>query len=251
MEENKNANNIEEKTAVKAAEAEEAKKETGEKGGESKQKKNATEKKAKANEPRGRRRLFADYRYKEVKNKKGKTVRRKVYTGKYYGFMIPGSYKKNEKEFINRIKLTFSLCYLAISALWVLSGVAIHPLGLGAGQSTGFSGQHFYVLFPYIMCALPIFLMFLTIVEFIFTKGNRHEKAFAEALKQNLKWQTVMEMICALLCLICEAVFIVINYNEITDFIYEFTLIIFMAAIVAVSLFWLKMQDGLPMEVKK
>ena len=49
MEENKNANNIEEKTAVKAAEAEEAKKETGEKGGESKQKKNANAKSACAN----------------------------------------------------------------------------------------------------------------------------------------------------------------------------------------------------------
>ncbi len=250
MEDNKNIDN-EEKTVAKSAETEEATLEAGEKGSEPKQKKKAPEKKAKANEPRGRRRLFADYRYKEVKNKKGKTVRRKVYTGKYYGFMIPGSYKKNEKEFINRIKLTFSLCFLAIAALWVISGVAIHPLGLGAGQNTGFSGQHFYVLLPYIMCALPIFLMFLTIAEFIFTKGNRHEKAFAEALKQNLKWQTVMEMICALLCLVCEAVFIVINYNEITVFISEFALIIFMAAIIAVSLFWLRMQDGLPMEVKK
>lgn len=249
MEENKNVDentNIEEKTAAEAVETKTP--ETGKKDGEPKTQKKASGKKA--NEPRGRRRLFADYRYKDVKNKKGKTVRRKVYTGKYYGFMIPGSYKKREKEFINRIKLFFSLCFAAIAILWVLAGALIHPLGLGAGQDTGFTGQHYYVLLPYIVCALPIFLMFMTVVEFIFTRGNRHEKAFAEALKQNLKWQTVMAMICALLCLVCEVIFIIINYNEISAFIHEFALILFMAAIAGVCFFWLKLQDGLRMEVK-
>jgi len=243
----------------------------------SSEKKPAPEKKL-----RGRRRLFSDYRYAEVKNKKGKTVRRKVYQGKHYGYVIPKEYKGREAAYIGKIKLIYALFFIVLAAIWFVTSAAVPAQGLGkvvfvkdlpnytpaetvssdvaASSDTAASAaalfgekvnvQHFYVLLPYLVCALPLLLMLMTLVEFIFTKGNKHEQAFMEALTSNLRGQTITLMIAAAVTAVGETVFIISNFRVILSPFAEVGLIALMLCIIGVCIFWLGKQEKYKMEVK-
>lgn len=229
---------------------------------------------------RGRRRLFSDYQYADVKTKSGKTVRRKVYKGKHYGYIIPHDYKKNEAAYIRKIKLTHCLFLLAIIAVWALTSTALNAQGLGAvvyaSEIEGYEShvtdvtessdvtasaiaifgekvdvQYFYVLLPYLVCVLPMLLMLMTLVEFVFTGGNRHEQAFMEALTVNLRGQTITLMIAAGVTFIGEVVFIFTNYKVIRSSFTEVGLCALMLCIIGVCILWLGRQEKFKMEEKK
>ena len=218
---------------------------------ETESKKNNTKKKAEKNQLHGRRRLFADYQYKEYTNKKGKTKRKKVYTGQYYGYVIPKQERKNEAAYLGKIKLIYSVIWVLMVAMWVLASSVTNAMGLGYKGDTGFQGQHFYVLLPYLCGALPLMLSIMTIIEFIFTKGNKHERAFAESLKQNLKGQTITALVCGVLTILSETLFVFLNFKQIISINNEIILVIFMAAYSAISVIWLRFQASFPMEEKR
>ncbi|MBQ9950195.1 MAG: hypothetical protein IJO93_05695 [Clostridia bacterium] len=201
--------------------------------------------KKKEKELKGRRKLFADYQYRDVKTKKGKTVRRKVYTGEHFGYVIPSEYKKNEKAYIRRIKLTYLGFFLAATLMWILPSFALAPTAFGRSDV-----NIFYVLVPYMVCALPIMLIFLTLFEFLFTKGNRHERAFMEALTVNLKGQIVTFMISAAVTAISQVIFIILNYQNVKA-THEVGFFVMLLATAAICFFWLRKQEKFPMQAIK
>lgn len=219
-------------------------------GAETKNNKKDTEKKKDGEKKlRGRKRLFADYQYREVKSKNGKTKRRKVYTGKHYGYVIPSAYKKNEKGFLNRIKLFYFGILAVLVLLWLVPLTVLEAQGFGGYGNKDMN--FFYVFMPHMVTALPLMLMTMTLVEFVCTRGNRHELAFAEALTKNLRGQTITAMICSGVCAISETIFIILNHNKIASLGRELSIIAIMAGIIVVCIFWLKLQDSLRMEDKK
>ena len=258
MEDNENRNITQEQSEERAQES------TGKKQPAEKPKKK-----------RGRSRLFDDYQYRDVKNKKGKTVRRKVYTGKHYGYVIPKEYRKNEGAYIRKIKITYVLFLLAVLAVWLIPHfVNAQSLGtvvyaeeiegyvppaptsdtVASAQAlfgTKIDTQFFYVLLPDLVCALPMLLIGMTLFEFIFTGGNRHEQAFMEALTKNMRGQTIMLMIAAGITAISDVVFIISNYKVIKSPASEVAVFLLMAAIIGICLLWLRTQAKYVMEEEK
>jgi|LSQX01.2.fsa_nt_gb hypothetical protein len=189
-------------------------------------------------EPKGRFKYFADYPFQDVKTKSGKIKSRRVYVGDFFGYEIPKEFEGNEKQFMNKIKLFYSIIILLSVGFFAFAGL-INPSTLNV----------YYVLLGFLATAICLLLILFTCGEFIlFTRNNRFERSFADYLSKGLRTKTIALMVSSTICFVTASINILVNYfqHDIQKKLLENTLSAFaMLGIALFAWFFLKLQDSL------
>lgn len=189
-------------------------------------------------ESKGRFKYFDDYPFQDVKTKNGKIKRRRIYAGDYYGYAIPKEYENNEKQFVNRIKLFYSIVILLCLGLLLFAGL-INPSTLNV----------FYVLPGFWVTAISLLLIIFTCGEFVLlTWENRFERVFADALSKGLRTKTITLMVSSAICFVTAAINVLVNYfqaNPAQRLLQDVLMALAMLIIAVLARFFLKLQDSL------